>query len=451
MYTALYRKLRPKAFKDVWGQEHIVKTLQNSIINQRISHAYLFCGIRGTGKTSCAKIFAKAVNCESPIDGEACCACQPCIDIARGANMDVIEIDAASNNGVDNIRDLREEIKYPPQGKYKVYIIDEVHMLSTGAFNALLKTLEEPPAHIIFILATTDPQKIPATIHSRVMRFDFYRVPQNLMIEALRQYTAEEGIKIADDALEYIVQISDGSMRDVLSLLDRLAGLYFEEEITLAGTLEVTGSVDKEIFSRLLLTLTNRDAATALDIIDEASMKGRNFSQFAEEFVAYLRQVMIDITTASTRLEGLTTPEIIKMIGHFASSLRNIKQASSGGRLILEIACMEWISMGQPALYSLHAESLVKPLPLAKPVSEPAKAVDAPSVDAPPAPREPQPTPQSIVIEPKPQETPPAPPIDADNDWGHFAKYGTGKNGDTPPNPDFERLQSMINHNIKKL
>ncbi|MCL2576416.1 MAG: DNA polymerase III subunit gamma/tau [Defluviitaleaceae bacterium] len=361
MYTALYRKLRPTAFADVVGQEHIVRTLTNQIIHERVSHAYLFCGVRGTGKTSCAKIFARAVNCMQPNNGEACGACVSCVDIARGANMDVIEIDAASNNGVDNIRDLREEVRYPPSGKYKVYIIDEVHMLSTGAFNALLKTLEEPPSHVIFILATTDPQKIPATIHSRVMRFDFHRISANVMTAALRGYVDEEGIGIANDALDYVVQIADGSMRDALSLLDRLAGLYYCEEITLNGALDVTGSMSAEAFYVLFNALIGGNANSALDLIEDISAKGRDFAQFADEFLGYLRNMMLE-----------NPKEIIPLITHFAGVARNIKQSGANARLALEIGCIEWAAGGNEGLLGNKNEETKVVIPTQKPDIMPA-------------------------------------------------------------------------------
>ncbi|MCL2855969.1 MAG: DNA polymerase III subunit gamma/tau [Defluviitaleaceae bacterium] len=355
------------------GQRHIVKTLTNQIINGRISHAYLFCGVRGTGKTSCAKIFARTVNCENQQDGEACGTCPPCIDIARGASLDVVEIDAASNNGVDNIRDLREEVRYPPNGKYKVYIIDEVHMLSTGAFNALLKTLEEPPPHVIFILATTDPQKIPATIHSRLMRFDFHRISQHDMREALAGYMAEEGINISGDALDYVVQISDGGMRDALSLLDRLAGLYFDQEITLSSALEVTGSMSQDVFFDLFNALVEGNTTASLAIIEDISAKGRDFAQFAEEFLGHLRNMMINAVTEDKKEQ---VPHFVPMITHFAGTVRNIKQAGSNARLILEVACIE---------YQLNSISSHMPHPtLPPPAAAIAKPTPAPPIITPP-------------------------------------------------------------------
>ena len=219
-YSALYRKFRPQTFDEVKGQDHIVTTLKNQIRNHRLGHAYLFCGTRGTGKTTVAKILAKAVNCEHPIDGEPCGECETCKSITEGSSLNVIEIDAASNNGVDNIREIKEQVQYSPAtGKYKVYIIDEVHMLSIGAFNALLKTLEEPPAHIVFILATTEPHKILPTIISRCQRFDFQRVDENDIITRLKYVLEEEKVDYEEEALAIISKLADGGMRDALSIL----------------------------------------------------------------------------------------------------------------------------------------------------------------------------------------------------------------------------------------
>ncbi|MBR0104763.1 MAG: DNA polymerase III subunit gamma/tau, partial [Firmicutes bacterium] len=244
-YQALYRKYRPKVFSDVIGQEHIVKTLKNQIAGGKISHAYLFCGTRGTGKTSTAKIFARAINCLNPKDGEPCMECEMCVADMEGRSVNVIEIDAASNRGIDSIKELREDIKYAPaEGTYKVYIIDEIHMLTTEAFNALLKTLEEPPKHVVFILATTDPQKIPATILSRCQRYDFKRITAEEITETIKKYLELEGINADEDAVKYVAYLGDGSMRDSLSILDQCLAYFSDEHITLEKILDVTGDVD---------------------------------------------------------------------------------------------------------------------------------------------------------------------------------------------------------------
>lgn len=252
-YTALYRKFRPDCFEDVKGQEHIVTTLQNQIKAERVGHAYLFCGTRGTGKTTIAKIFAKAVNCEHPVEGSPCGECAACRSIGAGASMNVIEIDAASNNGVDNIREIVDEVSYSPaEGRYKVYIIDEVHMLSIGAFNALLKTLEEPPSYVIFILATTEVHKIPITILSRCQRYDFRRITIDTIAARLRELMEAEQIQVEEKALRYIAKSADGAMRDALSLLDQCIAFHFGEELTYDKVLDILGAVDTEVFGRLL-------------------------------------------------------------------------------------------------------------------------------------------------------------------------------------------------------
>lgn len=293
-YMALYRKFRPDGFEDVKGQDAIVKTLRNQLMADRIGHAYLFCGTRGTGKTSVAKIFAKAVNCEHPVDGSPCGECAVCSAIAAGASMNVIEIDAASNNGVDNIREIREEVAYrPTEGRYKVYIIDEVHMLSIGAFNALLKTLEEPPEYVIFILATTEAHKIPITILSRCQRYDFKRISIDTISARLMELIGKEGLDVEEKAVRYIARMADGSMRDALSLLDQCAAFYIGERLTYEHVLEVLGAVDTEIFSRLLRELLAMDARAVIETVEEIVMQGRELSQLATDFTWYLRNLLL--------------------------------------------------------------------------------------------------------------------------------------------------------------
>lgn len=293
-YTALYRKWRPDHFDDLVGQDHIVKTLTNQINANRTSHAYLFCGTRGTGKTSTAKIFARAVNCETPINGSPCNKCNTCTTMLHHQNMNVIEIDAASNNGVDNIREIREEVKYSPaEGKYKVYIIDEVHMLSSGAFNALLKTLEEPPAHVKFILATTEPHKIPATILSRCQRYDFKRISTETIAKQLMYYLEEEDIEAEEKAVYYIAKAADGSMRDGLSILDQCIAFYLGEKITFEKVLEVLGAVDSDVFHKLTSKFLAKNIKGVMEIIDEVVMQGRDLSNFLLDEVSYLRNLLL--------------------------------------------------------------------------------------------------------------------------------------------------------------
>ena len=292
-YVALYRKFRPAEFSEVKGQEHIVTTLQNQIKANRIGHAYLFCGTRGTGKTSIAKIFAKAVNCESPVDGSPCGECQTCKSIAAGTSMNVIEIDAASNNGVDNIREIRENVAYSPtEGKYKVYIIDEVHMLSIGAFNALLKTLEEPPEYVIFILATTEAHKIPITILSRCQRYDFKRITAETICARLRELMDKESVEVEEKALRYIAKAADGSMRDALSLLDQCIAFYLGKKLTYDNVLEVLGVLDTDVYSSLLRKIIKKDIPAVMADVEAIVMQGRELSQFVTEFIQYLRNLM---------------------------------------------------------------------------------------------------------------------------------------------------------------
>lgn len=293
-YTALYRKYRPGEFDDVKGQDHIVTTLKNQIMADRIGHAYLFCGTRGTGKTTIAKIFAKAVNCANPVDGSPCGVCPVCQSIARGSSMNVIEIDAASNNGVDNIREIRDEVGYSPtEGKYKVYIIDEVHMLSTGAFNALLKTLEEPPSYVIFILATTESHKIPTTILSRCQKYDFRRITIDTIADRLRELMEEEGIEAEEKALRYVAKAADGSMRDALSLLDQCIAFFLGQRLTYEHVLEVLGAVDTEIFSRLLRAILVADVVASMEVLEELVVQGRDLMQFVSDFTWYLRNLLL--------------------------------------------------------------------------------------------------------------------------------------------------------------
>ena len=295
MYTALYRAQRPEIFEEILGQEHIVKILKYQIATDSVSHAYLFCGTRGTGKTTTARILAKAVNCLADPEGEGrpCGHCANCEAIRKGSFMDVVEIDAASNNGVDSIRELRESVKYPPAvGRKKVYIIDEVHMLSTGAFNALLKTLEEPPENVMFILATTEPQKLPATILSRCMRLDFKRVPQNILAQGMRRICEDRGIEITDGAVKLLANTADGSVRDGLSVLDQVisAGDRF---IDRDKVLEYIGTAGEDFFIELTDLVAVHNVAEAIVLLDEALADGKDVKQLMKDWTAHYRSLLI--------------------------------------------------------------------------------------------------------------------------------------------------------------
>jgi DNA polymerase-3 subunit gamma/tau len=309
-YQALYRKWRPKTFEDVRGQEAVVRTLKNQIKTDRIGHAYLFCGTRGTGKTSVAKIFARAVNCEHPVDGSPCGECASCRAIASGSDMNVVEIDAASNNGVDNIRDIRDQVRYrPTEGKYRVYIIDEVHMLSAAAFNALLKTLEEPPSYVIFILATTEIQKIPLTILSRCQRYDFHRIPTETIFEQLKCLVEKEGLKASDQALHYVARQADGSMRDALSLLDECLSFYTGRDLEYEDVLKVLGAADTAVYSSMLRELLACRTGGALGLLNEILLSGQELPQFVSGFIWYLRNVLLVISSADMSV----TADIVDM------------------------------------------------------------------------------------------------------------------------------------------
>jgi DNA polymerase III subunit gamma/tau len=292
-YQALYRVWRPQSFIDVVGQEHVTKTLQNALVQEKISHAYLFSGPRGTGKTSAAKILSKAVNCEKAPVSEPCNQCPACLGITDGSIPDVIEIDAASNNGVEEIRDIRDKVKYAPNVvKYKVYIVDEVHMLSIGAFNALLKTLEEPPKHVIFILATTEPHKIPLTIISRCQRFDFKRITPQDIVRRMKLIVEETNVQYDDKALHIIARAAEGGMRDALSLLDQAIS-FSEETVTAEDALTVTGSVSQGLLNRLATALLEKNVAAALETVDELLSQGKDPVRFIEDFILYYRDMLL--------------------------------------------------------------------------------------------------------------------------------------------------------------
>ena len=370
-YQALYRKFRPNTFEEVKGQDHIVTTLKNQIKAERIGHAFLFCGTRGTGKTSVAKILARAVNCENPVDGSPCGECETCKANEGGVAPNIIEMDAASNNGVDDVRQIIEEIQYSPTvGKYTVYIIDEVHMLSGPAFNALLKTLEEPPAYVIFILATTEPHKIPVTILSRCQRYDFKRISIETIVDRLKELMDKEGISVDDKALRYIAKAADGSMRDALSLLDQCIAFYTDQELTYEKVLEVLGAVDQEVFSRLTRCIIQGDVANSMKILDEVVIIGRELSQFVNDFIWYLRNLMLVkgsedamevIDAPMERIEALKqesemidTESVMRYIRVLSETSAQIKY-SDQKRVLLEIAL---IKLNTPAMENDY-ESIV--------------------------------------------------------------------------------------------
>lgn len=356
-YTALYRKWRPVSFEDVKGQDPIVQTLKNQITSERIGHAYLFCGTRGTGKTSIAKIFARAVNCEHPVDGSPCNECPTCKAIQSGSSMNVVEIDAASNNGVENIRDIRDQVQYPPtEGRYRVYIIDEVHMLSIGAFNALLKTLEEPPSYVIFILATTEVHKIPITILSRCQRYDFKRISLETIGDRLRELTRAEHIEVEDRALMYIAKAADGSLRDGLSLLDQCVAFHFGKVLTYDNALEVLGAVDSSVFSQMFGAVVEGRTRDCICTLEEIVIQGRELGQFVNDFIWYMRNLLLiqsaddaeglldmseenlkQLKEDGKKTDGPTLMRYIRVFSELSNQLRYASQK----RVLVEVALIK--------------------------------------------------------------------------------------------------------------
>ena len=389
-YTALYRKFRPAEFEDVKGQDHIITTLKNQIKAQRVGHAYLFCGTRGTGKTTVAKIFAKAVNCQSPVDGSPCGECEMCKSIGAATSMNVIEIDAASNNGVDNIREIRDEVSYrPTEGKYKVYIIDEVHMLSIGAFNALLKTLEEPPEYVIFILATTEAHKIPVTILSRCQRYDFKRITIETIAARLTELMEKEEVDVEERAIRYIGKAADGSMRDALSLLDQCIAFYLGQKLTYDHVLEVLGAVDTEVFSRLLREIVSQDVAKVLGTVEDLVMQGRELSQLSADFTWYLRNLLLvkssdnmeDVLDVSSEnlaqlkqeAELLEYEVLLRYIRIFSELTNQLKYATQK-RVLLEVTL---IKLCKPEMESTKDSLLDRIRSIEKQIEEGVKSAPA--------------------------------------------------------------------------
>lgn len=360
MYQALYRKYRPIDFSDVVGQDIIVKTLLNSLKLGNINHAYLFTGPRGTGKTSIAKILAKSVNCENLVDGVACNKCVNCTQNINKNHVDVIEIDAASNNGVDEIRELRNKVNLVPSlGKYKIYIIDEVHMLTTGAFNALLKTLEEPPKHAIFILATTEPQKIPLTILSRCQRFDFKKISNNYIFKRLKDICDKESIKITDDSIREIARLADGGMRDSLSILDQVSS-FTQNEITVEDVHLINGTLTQEELSKFAIEILNKNVYEVLTKIDNFDETGKNFTKILEELILFFKNVLIveeapqylidsnyDIEVYKNMSGILSKLELIDLIDTMNQNLSVIKKGTVQ-RLQFELLILKLLNYEKP-------------------------------------------------------------------------------------------------------
>lgn len=428
MYQVLYRKYRPRVFADVYGQDHVTSTLKNEIKEGRISHAYLFTGSRGTGKTTCAKILAKAVNCPNAVDGEPCNACEICKGLDSGTIYDVVEIDAASNNGVDNIRDLREEVNYTPtRGKYRVYIIDEVHMLSTGAFNALLKTLEEPPAHVIFILATTEVHKLPATILSRCQRFDFKRIQPETMAVRLQQVAGLEGMELAPDAATLIARIADGALRDGLSILDQCAGR--SKQITAQLVSEVAGLAGREALYRLSDAVLARDSSAAVEELAQLHENSYDMERLCVEMINHFRNFMMVKTVKKSReliictddeykhieesAGQFTLAQILRGLDLFQSTLVKIKGGATP-RIEMEMA---FVRLCEPKLetdpdaINQRLSALERAVQNGVPAA-PVKTVPSPAPAARPAPAQPtvpptpQPTPAAAAPAPEPEPVP---------------------------------------------
>ena len=371
MHKALYRVYRPKTFEDVVGQEHIVKTLKNQIKNNNIGHAYLFSGTRGTGKTSTAKIFARAVNCLNPTNEEPCNECEICTDTLNDNIMDIVEIDAASNNSVDDIRELRESVKYTPsKAKYKVYIIDEVHMLSQGAFNALLKTLEEPPSYVIFILATTEPHKIPATILSRCQRFDFKRVSSKDIATRMAYICKKEGIEVEEKALSLIARNSQGALRDALSILDQCMS-FGNDKIEYNDVIELLGTVNIDELFELSQAIINEDTKKSLQILNEFVIWGKDIRNLINDLIDHFRNIMVckvskdldeiislpeeNINQLKEQAKTIDINSLIRILNILSETQDNMK-SSSNTRILAEVTIMK---IAQP-MFDESKEALLK-------------------------------------------------------------------------------------------
>lgn len=355
-YVALYRTYRPKFFKDVFGQKVIVQTLQNALLNDKIGHAYIFSGPRGTGKTSVAKIVAKALNCLEAPAKEPCGKCDVCLGVDRGDVPDIIEIDAASNNGVDEIRDLRDKVKYAPSiGKYKVYIIDEVHMLTTAAFNALLKTLEEPPKYVVFILATTEPHKVPATILSRCQRFDFKNIEMDQIEENLKQIINKENLKITPEALTAIARTAEGGMRDALSLLDQVVS-FTNDEITEEDIYTVSGGLSRRYINELLKVIYLKQPQKALDLLNQIIKDGKDITRMVSDIILALRDVLLDKIRPDKKYPDLKDikPNLIYAYLDILNDLQQELKFTTSKRAYLELALIKMINHESIEMVSLE-------------------------------------------------------------------------------------------------
>lgn len=361
-YVALYRTYRPKFFKDVFGQKVIVQTLQNALLNEKFAHAYLFSGPRGTGKTSVAKIVAKTLNClEAPVS-EPCGQCDVCLGVDRGDVPDIIEIDAASNNGVDEIRDLRDKVKYAPSiGKYKVYIIDEVHMLTQAAFNALLKTLEEPPKYVVFILATTEPHKVPSTILSRCQRFDFKNIEMSDIENNLRKIIQTENLKITDDALTAIARTAEGGMRDALSLLDQVVS-FTNDEITEDDVYLVSGGLSRRYINELLLVIFNKQPQKALDLLNDIIKDGKDIPRMVSDIILALRDILLDKIRQEKKYTDLKKmePNLVYAYLDILNDLQQELKFTTSKRAYLELAIIKM--MNHQSIEMVALEDRIKDL-----------------------------------------------------------------------------------------
>ncbi|MBQ5841048.1 MAG: DNA polymerase III subunit gamma/tau [Clostridia bacterium] len=426
MYQALYRKWRPRTFSDVCGQDTVTTALKNELKNDRLSHAYLFTGCRGTGKTTCAKILAKAVNCQHPVEGDPCNTCEVCRGIDDGSILDVTEIDAASNNGVDNIRELRDEVAFTPAvGKYRVYIIDEVHMLSAGAFNALLKTLEEPPAHVIFILATTEVHKLPATILSRCQRFDFNRIRPEDIASRLSYVAGQEGLTLTEEAALLLARLADGALRDGLSLLDQCASV--SDRIDAATVAAVTGMAGQQALADLTACVGRQDAAGALALVDTLYQSAKDMERLCAEWLMYMRNLMVlcSVKNAASLLvvtpqeleemkgvaQQLGLPAILHIMEVLQSALERLRSGISP-RVEMEMAvlrlCDPQLDNGTAALLKRIAalENALRSgnIPAAAPAPQAAEPTPAPAEEPPLPTVEPDTPPAAPATEPAPAE-----------------------------------------------